>query len=84
MKTKLILCCLALACGVGCTTIAYTSPSCEKLTRTSFLSNIKAGKVIIVKPDGTRVELENYGGDTISGAAMITEAAVRGAVNGAK
>lgn len=75
---------LAVVLLTGCSTVSYTGPDGERFSRRTFLSSTKVGQAVLVRPDGTRIELIGYGSDQVSGAALIAEAAARGAVQGVK
>lgn len=67
----------------ACTTTKYAEGPDGTVTfsRTSFLNQAKFSKLEKTK-DG--LKLEGYVNDQVAGAAAITEAAVKGAISGAK
>jgi hypothetical protein len=70
----------------GCSLVSYTSPSGERFTRSSLGANTSISSLLI--ESGTngarRVELRGYQNDASQALATMTEAAVRGALAGAK
>jgi hypothetical protein len=71
----------------GCQVLTYTSPSGERLIRSSFGANLSVS-TLAIESDATngvrRVEIHGYQNDSSQALSTITEAAVRGAVQGAK
>ena len=68
----------------GCQSIAYTSPTGEKFNRVSVGSKLAIGSLSVTPgTNGTRgIELRGYENDSAQAIGTLTEAAVRGALNG--
>lgn len=76
-----LLLALGLCIGTGCTTVTYTDKDVT-FKRTSFLTSLKIKSIKKTKDGG--LVIEGYGNDQIEGVSMLVEAAVKGAVKGAK
>jgi hypothetical protein len=70
----------------GCTVLTYTGPNGEQFTRASVGANGSIQSLAVeADTNGVRrVELRGYQNDSSQALSAVTEAAVRGAVQGAK
>jgi len=70
----------------GCQVLAYTSPTGERFTRSSLGANTTIASLRVeADTNGVRrVELRGYQNDSTQALGIITEAAVRGAIQAAK
>jgi hypothetical protein len=72
--------------GSGCTVLTYTSPSGERFTRGSLGANTAISSLTFeANTNGARrVDLRGYQNDSSQALGVVTEAAVRAALAGAK
>ncbi len=70
----------------GCQGLTYTAPNGEQFTRFCFGTTTAVGSLAVeADTNGVRrVELKNYQNDATQALGIVTEAAVRGALQGAK
>ena len=77
--------CLSLLCP-ACTITSYRSPSGERFTRSSLGANTSLHSLAFEATTNglRRVELHGYQNDSAQALGAVTEAAVRGAIQGVK
>jgi hypothetical protein len=72
--------------ALGCQELTYTGPHGERFTRRCFGTVTVVGSLAVEADTNglRRVELRNYHNDANQALGTVTEAAVRGALQGAK
>jgi hypothetical protein len=70
----------------GCQVLTYTSPTGERFTRSALGAKLSISRLAVSSDtNGLRkVEMQGYVGDSTQALGIITEAAVRAAIQGAK
>lgn len=74
---------MAIVCG-GCVQTRVKSPDGWEFERTTFLNKTTAGEVVVPISGTNAVVIRNYANDSVTAAAVITEAAVSAAIKSAK
>ena len=80
--TSLTLLALLAAFAVGCTVLSYRSPQGERFSRVAFGSTTSLSSLVVeADTNGVRrVELRGYANDNTQALGVVTEAAVRAAL----
>ena len=81
-----LLASIPLFCLTGCQILTYTAPTGERFTRSSLGATTSIHSLVLEATTNglRRVELRGYENDSTKALGVVTESAVRGAIQGLK